>query len=256
MSKPTTGVRERPILFSGPMVKAILEGRKTQTRRVVRPQPRPGRYGPNHPTMPSGVIGHTPGQFGDGDYCVWEPPSGSQKISAIPWAESCWYRIEPECPHGQPGDRIWVRETHQFACGLDLKSAAEIGESAKDAGYRRAWAPVRYVADGMTANSGCLPDFGGEWGKKRTSIFMPRWASRINLEITEVRVERLHEITESDANAEGVGPGYVPNASGSTSCVGHRPMFVRRWDEINGKKHPWVSNPWVFVISFRRLETR
>jgi hypothetical protein len=124
-----TTPRERAVNFRGPEVRAILAGIKTQFRRPVKPQPRPVRYGPKHPTQPSGIIGPgQPGQFGDGDYCVWEPPIGPQKGSVIPWSEGYWYRIEPECPYGEPGDRIAVRE--QFAALKSPGISCQVTESS------------------------------------------------------------------------------------------------------------------------------
>jgi hypothetical protein len=173
-------MKDSPILMSGPMAKAILEDRKTMTRRVVKPQ----------------------------------PASWVQELSN-------WYQDGmPECPYGIPGDRLWVRETFSARRTINGKIHNDM--------------PVIYRADGGLADASC------GW---RPSIFMPRWASRITLEITDVRVERLQEITEEDCISEGL----------KLLQGGIRSEFAVLWDSINGKTYPWASNPWVFVIAFRRL---
>jgi hypothetical protein len=188
--------KERPILFKTEMVKAILEGKKTQTRRVVKSQPKAvGKF------IENGI--YTYGNHGD----------------------------EPDdfvtCPYGQPGDRLWVRETWAA-----IGSAAEMKISEMNSTW---WDMIVYRAD---ANTPVYHDW-------KPSIFMPRWASRITLEITEVRVERLQDITEQDAICEGAiawaGPG---------SAIEDYQMI---WNKINHKTYPWHSNPWVWVISFKRL---
>ena len=189
-------MKERPILFSGPMVRAILEGRKTQTRRVIKPQP----------TSDHGLVfeGIAPGKFGavsDG---------------------------EITCPYGTIGDRLWVKETHH------VRDAGYVDGTGRD---------IVYKADDEDFPYGWTP-----------SIHMPRWASRINLEITGIRVERLQDISEEDAKAEGVGVHGGWNADETEYGVNARGPFSRLWDSINAKRHPWASNPWVWVIEFRRAE--
>lgn len=180
-------MKERGIIFSGPMVYAIQEDRKTQTRRIVKPQP------------DGETVMHV--NYGHG------------------WSEAL------RCPYGVAGDRLWVRET--FA----LESKSYAGDK------------VRYRADGKPTS--------GAW---RPSIHMPRWASRITLEITGVRVERLQEISEADAKAEGV----IPTGRRATHkwCngedVSHRRQFADLWDSLHGKG-AWEQNPWVWVVEFRRL---
>ena len=184
-------MKERPILFSDPMVKAILDGRKTMTRRVV-----PERFLDKY--------------YDYDDWCNSVMPSGADFSCSRSYEKE--YFME-RCPYGHPGDRLWVRETHI------------ITEEPR--------CPVVYKADTEVT---IPPEV---W---RPSIHMPRWASRITLEITDVRVERLQDISVEDCQREGV-------ESNVSSLI----EFHDLWDSINGKKHPWVSNPWVWVVSFKRI---
>jgi len=178
-------VKERPILFSGPMVRAILDGRKTQTRRLVKPQP------------PSNA-----------DLCLCKAKAcGGNRKWHLP------------CPYGQPGDRLWVRET------IHVMQPRHDGDTGG----------VLYRADGHA-------DWIGKW---TPSILMPRWASRITLEIEEVRVERLNEISEEDAKAEGCDPDDDPNSS-------YYAEFRDIWQSINSPGS-WAENPFVWVVTFRVL---
>ena len=197
---------EKPILFSGPMVMAILDGRKAMTRRVVQPQPRKVILSARH--------GHVETSLND--------PAGNWE-----WKGSIYGShprefppIASRCPHGVAGYRLWVRERWE----LNRKGG------------------VWYAADGCQP-SGC----GGGMGKRRPSIFMPRWASRIDLEIESIRVERLQAITPEDCVAEGMP---------SKSPAFPRIDFAEGWDRINGERAGclWADNPWCWVISFRRIK--
>lgn len=189
---------ERPILFSGKMVKAILEGRKSQTRRVMKPQPK-GLTG-------AGSLWFDPPYKG----LIYDNNEGQPSLLAL-------------SPYGRPGDRLWVRETFSGRRTIDGRLHYDL--------------PVLYKADGVLADASC------GW---KPPIFMPRWASRITLEITKVRVERLADISEDDAVKEGVDFFQVsPDGNG---CF--KESFKILWDSINGKKYPWDSNPWVYVIEF------
>lgn len=199
-------MKERPILFSGPMVRAILDGRKSMTRRVIKPQPAMELDGE---ILPDGTGGYG-----------WAPV-------LPPWSK--WpYQI---------GDRLWVRET--WYC--DNPAAAQDAMSRMEGVYFKA------------------TEVEPQLFKWRPSIHMPRWASRITLEITSVRVERLQEITANDVIEEGINPiarmGGIPMCKNKKGqyCTA-REAFIDLWDTINGKTRPWLSDPWVWVIEFKRQE--
>lgn len=194
-------MRERPILFSSPMVRAVLSGAKTQTRRIVKPL-------------------------------------------HMATVDAEQFPILAMCPYGSPGDQLWARETCR-------------AEAIGDEGL----CGVRYVADGQfmpIANTREASDrwvqlywYRGMEGATVPPIHMPRWASRITLEITDVRVERLQDISEADAKAEGVSmPDGTPTPPDFWS---YQQEFRHLWEQINGPGS-WDANPWVWAISFRRIE--
>jgi len=198
-----SGCVSRPILFSGEMVRAILDGRKTQTRRVLRPQP----VG----LSLKGVFGRRAVFF--------EPGSGTETHTPI-----CrdW-----RCPYGQPGDRLWVRETWREDSPDDPEGAVY-----------RADAPID------------VPGF-----KWKPSIFMPRWASRLTLEITGVRVEQLQEISGEDCLAEGVDRAQMAEMTYITMPMFMRDRYRKLWDSLNAKRgFGWDVNPWVWVLEFQRIQ--
>jgi len=197
-------MKERPILFKGEMVQAILAGTKTQTRRLVK-------------------------------------LTDTDRVREI---RSCrnWHLDDPNaamaCPYGQRGDRLWVRETYRFD-GLD----PNIGMKEKDP------ETVQY-----------REDEDDEFVAWRPSIFMPRWASRITLEITGVRVERLNNISEADAMAEGVAQDNQPDPCNNMWCVkgtqvqgwnSAKSACAALWESINGPGS-WAANPFVWVIEFTK----
>jgi len=215
-------MQERPILFSSEMVRAILDGRKTQTRRIVKPQPT------EHHQFKSVMYGH-------------EKLGGKFSESVFP---KCFVKLV-ECPYGVPGDRLYVKEAWQTGEKLDDMNATEMESAAQEAGYENGpYGPLWYPADGSYRQWGERDaiDFGNP-GRKRSSRFMPKWASRITLEITEVRVERLQEIGQGSACAEGCPTLNEPIE-----------WFSVLWDSINGNIYPWDSNCWVWVISFKRIK--
>ena len=195
---------DHPIIFSGPMVRAILDGRKTQTRRVVKPQP----Y-----QIETSWLRPVPGEW--------------------------WKHLRPRLPYGIPGDRLWVRET--WAEYVDVESGVHDDERFCYRATDKMMLPVKW----------------------RPSIHMPRWASRITLEVTGVRVERLQEISEADARVEGVGRDtnpcdHVRQSCADIGCLGptHRASFCELWDTLNAKRgYSWESNPWVWVVEFKLVKT-
>lgn len=204
-------MKERPILFSGEMVRAILDGRKTQTRRMI-----------------------TPREFHRSDTPGYDWTFRDQ---AARWHD---YRnkdfIKAKSPYGVPGDQLWVRETWSF---VGKQGVFDLHQARPDN-----CTPI-YRTDGTEVES---------WFP---SIHMPRWASRITLEVTGVRVEQLQDISEEDALAEGVAidKGHIFQVAGHPqwghiTAVG---CFETLWGAINGKRAPWASNPWVWVVEFERI---
>lgn len=197
---------EKPILFSSPMVRAILEGRKTQTRRIVTPIEQVG-----------GMDTYKGFALGSGD------------------------RPGIYCPYGAPGGSLWVRETW---LKLDLDHWSDLTLPCDVIVHGRLNS-VAYRADTDADGDRIRQEYGYKW---RPSIFMPRWASRITLEIKAVRVERLQEISEADAQAEGVKPIWNPHGGGTINPHWHG--FRELWNSINGKRASWESNPWVWAVEF------
>ena len=219
------------------MVRAILDGTKSQTRRIVKPQPYEAA------TVP-GIWTHEDlnADFGQSDF-----GSCFQKLAKKPYAEK--------------GDRIWVRETWQRVWECEYCECWNWCYHRKNPGQdpppgEHGECPCSRIVYRATEPNGiedyCKPHpidpievvpLG--W---RPSIFMFRWASRINLEITDVRVEQLQSITEEDARAEGMRYEHE-----RLYCAhGHRSEFERLWDQINGDRAPWAENPWVWVLEFKR----
>jgi hypothetical protein len=196
---------ERPILFSGPMVRALLADKKTMTRRVIDPQP-------SSQATRLTVI--------DGSH-FWKEWRGDEETID-----------EYRCRYGKQGTRLWVRETWRSKCGEEHPECVIYNATDEDKN--------RHVLNG-----------GGSF---RPSIFMPRWASRITLEITGVRVERLQEISTDDIQAEGILPANYPNGTYIAEFAWEQRLWSEGWDKLNAKRgFGWEKNPWVFVISFRKI---
>lgn len=237
-------MNERPILFSAPMVRTVLEGRKTQTRRVVKPV---RGYEHNNICKPDMAA----------DPCsVWWHRSETDRVGC-----------QQNCPYGVPGDRLWVRETWASpeidksipgrvaydadgVCGCWIRGGEDRhfvyhGRIIQANGYHECFPEGGATTLGLgkysDIRSGEYPSYRYGW---RPSIHMPRWASRITLEVTDVRVQRIHEISEDDARAEGM-----------ESCT-PADQFRVLWETISGKRCPWASNPWVWAITFKRMEAR
>ena len=203
-------MKERPIIFGGEGVRAILADAKTQSRRVVRLD-----------TLKTHQRRHA----------------------------GCWQDITPDlmalCRYGVVGDRLWVKETWAAQHDMDTLKPSEM------------------VLSEVRMHYAATEDKGGLlW---RTPLFMPRWASRLTLQIANVRVQRLQEIGEEDALAEGVrelplqegepGAWWTADALSGSALHARDPIgaYRNRWDSINSKRTPWASNPWVWAISFERV---
>ena len=202
---------DRPIVFSAPMIRALLEGRKTQTRRVMKSHLGPIRF--------------------------------------------------------YPDDRLWVREAWRTPDNWN-RAPAEIVASCQEAGWKQAWCPIQFEADQSRVNWGDWREHGA--GRLRAGMHLPRAFSRLTLIVTGVKVERLHDISEADAEAEGVVwesadppfyyvPGIFPHSRTAVGIEepGSSPHAVRSyaklWEEINGAGS-WDENPWVAGISFRVIK--
>jgi hypothetical protein len=188
----TTATKERPILFSASMIRAILDGQKTQTRRITK-------------------------EF-----------DGFQDMDKL----LARFPNQQGCPYGKPGDRLWVRETWAAAHDFDAFSPREIPKGTR----------IYY-----SATADLKGPFGVGGLRCRPSIFMPRWASRINLEITAIRVERLQSISDADALAEGCSADDMKHGDSLSG------VYARLWQSIHGPGS-WNANPWVWVVEFRRVQ--
>ena len=241
--------RERPILFNGEMVRAILDGRKTQTRRVIKPQPwmeYPRIIGPEeyHCSIEvNGMIEEGPLVYGvydeDGEWGV-------------------------KSPYGKPGDQLWVRETffhadeeyHYEHNGITMQAVAITAPEV-----------TVYKADNEYWDPEALRECGMKW---RPSIHMPRWASRIQLLIKDVRVERVQDIGIQDAISEGIAEltkddvvkkyavldkGDYSSIPWSEMALDPRIAFAGLWQDMNAKRgFGWDTNPWVWVVEFERIK--
>lgn len=223
-------MKERPILFSAPMVRAILSGTKTQTRRVVKPSPE------------------------------WTEPGTAWKFSEDGHSGPGWYAYNDDYPeegalfyrfpYGQPGDRLWVRETWQGPLVDDFESYLADPDKFKKPEF------CEYAADGGPAPEFVTLDDELEQ-RWRPSIHMPRWASRILLEVVSVRVERLADISKDDAMAEGIvlqpDGGFGLADSTHYNFSDPTDSYCSLWESINGDGS-WQANPWVWVVEFKRLK--
>lgn len=211
--------KERPILFSGAMVQALLAGRKTQTRRVIKWHEREDVIEPEDDNF---LIDP------EKDGVMWPYQKRSKP-------DGCVDEIPLPCPYGVPGDRLWVKETHYIGGGRRVRYAAT--------------PDVLRMEDGTTETA-----IGGLPARWRPSIHMPRWASRITLEVVSVRVERVKDISAADAEAEGVGyeETRCDGECSSTPCSMAVGAYAKLWDSINGDGS-WAANPWVWVVEFKRV---
>ncbi len=233
-------IKERPILFNPELAQAAKGGRKTQTRRMMK----------NQPTIDS--------QTGD---WLFTYSDGSQEVSPI----EAWinFQVKLHCPFGKPGDQLWVKENH-FAFGYWYELE---GEYTKNGMPKWGFMPCNSTPDNYKYTDNPPEIFLKSRDKKepekpqwykRNSLFMPRYASRLILVITDVRVERLHDISEADAIAEGVEPDgplgdmfhdyFDPTNTGG--LMDAKSSFRSLWKYINGPES-LAANPWVWVITFK-----
>jgi hypothetical protein len=223
----TTFKKERPIVFSGPMVRAILEGRKTQTRRICKLVIR-GPHGPNAQV-----------------FDVYDGPLGQHWVGAFGLDGTG--NATKLFPYGQPGDRLWVRETALYWQGG--------AGGVSDVVYREEdeWNELLFDRAVIQADKkqGHIPKKIGNW-KIRPSIHMPRWASRLTLEITTVRVERLQDANSNDLWAEGC-PYSTEHLIESSDTP--QEWFKESWDALNANRgYGWDKNPWCWVIEFQKIK--
>lgn len=257
---------ERPIIFSGPMVRAILDGRKTQTRRVVKPQPRDHDFGPGgiHPALTGRNV-----------------RNGMEAVGCHIANKSMHY---VRCPFGEPGDRLWVREAWQRFFDDEVPAGHRRGprDTMGQPSRPDRLSYIYYRADGEMDHPGVGRP---HW---MSPIHMPRRMSRITLQVESVRVDRLQAITTSDIRSEGVqlpvaavgfdpisGRQFPPGKARPLLDIGSRPgpdevsdkhprdwavdeywrhAWAIGWDRINGKRAPWASNPWLWVVSFSLVQ--
>lgn len=245
------------MLFSAPMVRALLKGTKTQTRRLVKPQPIPNSFGKPGPDT------------------GWEIPChcGGYPPSAMLWPDENGGMLNGDAGHPWVGvDRLWVKETHRHPSKANPRVRVEYRADMMSWGICDSH---DIVTNTVIANAKVYPGPANQFSKQqwRPSIFMPRWASRITLEITSVEAERLQRITTEDAKAEGLA--CLTKDDGQTWKYGiadrdgwpgndddgwhwHEwdvdpvAAYKRLWEQINGAGS-WEKNPWVWVIKFKRI---
>jgi hypothetical protein len=229
MSEMSVQIKERPILFSGEMIKALVEGRKTQTRRVVK-----ALVGDENPA-------NQVCEDGGGNWIAWYGMVSKNLDMAAETKRQYPNGEGFKCPYGEPGERLWCRETW----------FNNNGEGDQDPEQ------IFYRADGENGGADfegeTIEGDGGGWSQ---SNHMPRWASRILLEVVSVRVERLQAITEADARAEGIKypPLFADEPCPSDEYA--RKSYAGLWNSINGLVYPWQSNPFVWVVEFKVLEVK
>ncbi len=243
----------RPILFSEPMVRALLDGRKTQTRRVMKPQP------PNE-ARSAGVISSASASHG---LWWWLDDTDLMEASSI--------GDQFRCPYGVPGDLLWVRETFfcddfQYPNGDAHSYRIVNGERVALTDEERKAKMLEnmlYRADGEPAFEGSTDPV--PW---RPSIHMPRWASRLTLRVTDVRVQRVQDISREDVIAEGIEPPRCPKCGytrgdchlhmdhhlcGLETPTHEASAFASLWDSLHKDREAWAANPWVWALTFEVL---
>ena len=236
-------MKSRPIIFSAPMVRAILADQKTQTRLVVKDESLldlcfewPDLAPHMGTSIEDGTFGFEHVEYGAmcGEEHLLEP-------KGMVWQEV-------KCPYGVVGDRLWVREGYRQELNLGHDKNGNWPDADGLYSYF-------YKAD-------CDNPKGWGIGVWKSPLHMPRAASRIELEITGIRIERVQDISEADARSEGITDGGCLSCGNPEPCgccnpkPDARDSYIWLWHKINGKKHPWSSNPWVWVVEFKRVEVQ
>lgn len=249
---PRDETRERPIIFTGESVRSIIAGTKTQTRRICKHRHGirfvGGKGQENNPSC-WGYFFDGPSHHG---WAVLARGLNEQHDNGC---------VSIPCPYGEAGDRLWVREGFWIADYYSWGTCPSGDELRAPPLAQRKGTPVCYVADsdppntpnrtypnGLTGGAFAAPNPYAIW-RKYPSLHMPRWASRLTLEVVSVRVERLRDISEDDAKAEG-----ITRLAGDGWSHPYILAFRSSWDRINSKRAPWTSNPWVWVMTFRKIE--
>jgi len=239
----TAEAKEHPIIFNGWSIRGILSGRKTQTRRIMKPQP--------PETMPEDS--YLDAYAGGPEWCAWTYQDKVHSGEEYGDEGSCMWT----CPYGKPGDVLYVREVFRFEKAFDEYAPADLVRSEKHPTLGRE--DVQYEA---TPGEGPLTEETA--GRKRPSIHMPRELCRLRLRVEDVRVERVQSISREDAVSEGVRevkgvdvPGMASAyedvlSSGDSFCFGAQTAFMRLWNSIHGEG-AWERNDWVWVIEFSRI---
>lgn len=234
-------MKARPILFSAEMIRALLDGRKTVTRRIVKPQP---KLSPHHEPVRAETRGDRRWVF----------------MTHTDRPEYSWATGGVRCPYGEPGDALTVKESAWMWCERVPNGVTKTGR-AKWHYVPMREAPIHYAADhpSKPVINVVSPDTGNQWGwRLKVGRFLPAWASRLTLRITNIRVERLQDISYEDAVAEGCGIAdmrFEPVADGETwEQTARRLRWPQRtyeqlWNSINGAQS-WAANPWCWCISF------
>ena len=227
-------MKTRPINFKAHEVRAIREGRKTQTRRIIKPQPSETHWDiiPGYKLLVNGPHNLSCGRLGwRFQHCIPQNPVGDKPTWAV-------------CPFGKPGDRLWVRETW----GMSFEDIVPTGRQFVSGGTWGSPArPNRKPCVVFRADGDMPDDSPGETATWCPSIHMPRWVSRITLEIVSVRVERLRDIKNEDCWKEGMCDATNPELKAN------RKWFSELWESINGHGS-WDLNPWVWVVEFKEVK--
>lgn len=222
-------MRERPIIFNADMVRAVLDGRKTQTRRIIQSPAK------NMQATGQKVIDYRePGNKWYGEHVF------SMRNQSGTWCDYTKEQFLAKCPFGAVGDRLWVRETFRVH-----SRATDVATLVYKASEQQSWTQQTHRVPIEHCHKPAVVD------KWTLSIHMPRWGSRIALVITGVRVERLQDISHSDAKSEGCW--YGRGGGEPDFAVNPSDHFPTLWASIYGEEN-WQANPWVWVIEFKRVE--